>query len=126
MPDAMTKRTSGETLAKAVQSYIETHSKEGFSLEQLASALYINGSYLMRSFKKYTGMTPLTYHHVVRCEKAKELLLQTGKSISDIGEMVGFVSSSHFSHVFRKTEGCTPSEYRTMNKAASQEGNLNE
>ena len=45
-------------------------------------------------------------------EKAKELLRRPDVSISDVGEAVGFVSSSHFSHVFRKTEGCTPSEYR--------------
>ena len=118
----MKKKTSGETLAKAAQRYIEAHSKEGFSLEQLAGALYINGNYLMRAFKKNTGMTPLNYHHAVRCNKAKELLLQTTLSISDIGEVVGFVSSSHFSHVFRKTVGCTPSEYRAVNKAADQEG----
>ena len=98
---------------------MEAHSEEKFSLEKMAKALYVNGSYLLRTFKQYTGMTPLNYHHLVRCEKAKELLLQTNMSISDVGETAGFVSSSHFSHIFRKTEGCTPSEYRLSSRGVN-------
>ena len=91
---------------------MEAHSEEKFSLEKMAKALYVNGSYLLRTFKRYTGMTPLNYHHRLRCAKAKALLAQTDLSVSQVGEAAGFVSSSHFSHIFRKTEGCTPSEYR--------------
>ena len=112
----MKEQSSGESLAKAAQNYIEGHSKDKFSLDEIAGALYVNGSYLLRTFKRYTNMTPLCYHHLVRCRKAKELLLQTDRNISEIGEMVGFVSSSHFSHIFRKTEGCTPGEYRMLCK----------
>ncbi len=108
-------------LSGAVQDYIEAHSTERFSLQEMASALFVNGCYLLRTFKRRTGMTPLHYHHQVRCRKAKELLVQTDRSISEIGEAVGFVSSSHFSHIFRKTEGCTPSAYRFLNKTASRE-----
>ena len=58
---------------------------------------------------------------MVRCGKAKELLVHTDRSISEVGETVGFVSSSHFSHVFRKTEGCTPSEYRILHQRDDRE-----
>ena len=112
----MKKQTSGEALAKAAQCYIETHSKKKFSLDEMAGELYVNGSYLLRTFRRYMNITPLCYHHMVRCSKAKELLRHTDRSISEIGEMVGFVSSSHFSHIFRKTEGCTPSEYRMLHQ----------
>lgn len=115
------KQPSGESLAKAAQEYIEIHSKDKFSLDEMAGALYVNGSYLLRTFKRYMNMTPLYYHHAVRCSKAKELLLQTDMSISEIGETVGFVSSAHFSHIFRKTEGCTPSEYRMLHKREDHE-----
>ena len=111
----------GKDLSGAARVYIEAHSTERFSLREMAGALFVNGSYLLRTFKRHTGMTPLYYHHQVRCQKAKELLVQTNRSISEIGEAVGFVSSSHFTHIFRKTEGCTPSEYRVLNKPADQE-----
>lgn len=106
------KRTGGEILTQSALTYIESHYKEKFSLQTMAGELFVNGSYLLRVFKKYTGYTPLAYHNHVRCEQAKKLLSSTNASISDIGETVGFVSLAHFSHIFRKIEGCTPSEYK--------------
>ena len=108
------KQNSGLALTEAAQNYMKDHSAEKFSLKKMASALYVNGSYLLRTFKLHTGITPLVYHHCVRCDKAKQLLTQTNLSISQIGETVGFISSSHFSHIFRQMEGCSPSEYRML------------
>ena len=113
---------SGRALAQAAQAYVQAHSADKFSLQAVADALFVNGSYLLRTFKRSTGMTPLSYHHRVRCQKAKELLAQTDQTISEIGEAVGFVSSSHFSHIFPRAAGCSPSEYRIRNKPANQEG----
>ena len=110
------KKTGGEILTEAASDYIEAHSREKFSLQKMAGELFVNGSYLLRAFKKHTGYTPLAYHNHVRCEEAKELLLHSHDSISEIGEAVGFVSSAHFSHVFKRTEGCTPTEYRINNQ----------
>ncbi len=119
-PDAADKTakriTVGELLAQSARSYIEAHYQERFSLQTMAGSLYVNGSYLLRVFKKYTGVTPLAYHNHIRCERAKELLVNTNECVSDIGEAVGFVSPAHFSHVFRKAESCTPSEYRLLHR----------
>ena len=106
------KQAGGKALAAAAKAYMEAHSEERFSLEKMAGTLYVNRSHLLRTFKLHTGVTPLVYHNMLRCSRAKELLAQTSMSISSVGEAVGFVSSSHFTHVFKKTEGCTPSEYR--------------
>jgi len=110
----MKEQTSGDKLAKAAQEYMEKHSRERFSLDQIAGALFVNGSYLARTFKQSTGMTLLHYHHLVRCGEARELLQHTDKSVSEIGAITGFATSSHFSHIFRKIMGCTPSEYRRL------------
>ncbi len=96
--------------------YLESHSAEKFSLKALSESLFINGSYLLRLFKSRTGQTLLAYHNRVRCDKAQALLRDTQLSISEVGEAVGFVSSAHFSHVFRKTTGMTPTEYRGGSK----------
>ena len=106
------KKTGGEILAQAATGYIEAHNKEKFSLQKMAGALYVNGSYLLRAFRKSTGFTPLAYHNHIRCRRAMELLADPGMSVSQIGEAVGFVSSAHFSHVFKKEAGCTPTEFR--------------
>ncbi len=117
------KKTGGEMLAQSVRAYIESHYRQRFSLQAMAGALYVNGSYLLRVFKKHTGFTPLAYHNHVRCEHAKKLLSGTAGSVSEIGEAVGFVSSAHFSHVFKKSEGITPTEYRTAHRPQEKEQN---
>ncbi len=113
---APVRKGAGEKLTQAAKAYVEAHSAEKFSLQAVASALYVNGSYLLRTFKAHTGYTLLRYHNFVRCEKAKALLACPEKSISQVGEETGFVSSSHFSHIFKKIAGVTPSEYRSALK----------
>ena len=103
---------AGRALTEAAKAYIEAHSADKFALQALADALFVNGSYLLRVFKANTGHTLLWYHNYVRCEKAKALLTQSDSSISAVGEEAGFVSSAHFSHVFRKMTGMTPTDYR--------------
>ncbi|MBQ8109153.1 MAG: helix-turn-helix transcriptional regulator [Clostridia bacterium] len=110
---------SGRTLTAAAKAYVEAHSAEKFSLQAVADALFVNGSYLLRIFKANTGHTLLWYHNHVRCEKAKALLLSSDKSVSEAGEEAGFVSSAHFSHVFKKMNGMTPSAYRDAARHAA-------
>ena len=111
-PGSPKKKSGGELLSQAASDYIVAHAREKFSLQKMADDLFVNGCYLLRTFKKHTGYTPLAYHNHVRCEMARDLLAHTDKTVSEIGEAVGFVSSAHFSHVFKKMEGCTPTEYR--------------
>ena len=115
-PGTAKRMTSGELLAQAAGDYIDSHYKEKFSLSAIAGELFVNGNYLSRIFKKHTGFTLLAYHNHVRCERAKELLAGTVECVTDIGEAVGFVSSAHFSHIFRKEAGCTPTEYRLQHQ----------
>ena len=51
-----------------------------------------------------------------RIQLAKELLLETGKSISQIAEEVGYDNISHFTAVFKRTEGIPPSVYRSSKR----------
>ena len=111
-PNLKEKPKAGEVLCAAAQAYMEAHSAEKFSLDEMAKALFVNGSYLMRAFKRHTGTTPLSYHHMIRCQKAKELLQKPELSIGYIASEVGYVSASHFTQVFRKVTGQTPSRYR--------------
>lgn len=113
MSENEARKGSSKALADAAKSYIEAHSTEKFSLRAISEALFVNGSYLLRVFKACTGHTLLAYHNSVRCERAKCLLMNDTMPISQIGDEVGFVSSAHFSHVFKKIVGVTPSEYRT-------------
>lgn len=112
-PDRLHWHGPKQELVRAAKEYLEAHSAEKFSLEALSSALFINGCYLLRTFKAATGQTLLEYHHQVRCEKAKELLTQNELSIAAVGDRAGFASAAHFSRIFKKTVGVTPTQYRS-------------
>ena len=107
-----TRNDNGNPLVQAAEDYIVAHSDEKFSLQAIADALFVNKSYLLRLFKTHTGRTLLGFHNHVRCEQAKRLLADTSLGISEVGEAVGFVSSAHFTYVFKKNVGVTPTEYR--------------
>ena len=107
----------GARLIQATKAYITAHSREKFSLQAVADALYVNKCYLLRQFRARTGGTLLGFHNQVRCEHAKQMLSDTALSISEVGEAVGFVSSAHFAHVFKKTVGMTPTVYRNAHAA---------
>ncbi|MBR6029750.1 MAG: helix-turn-helix transcriptional regulator [Clostridia bacterium] len=109
-----TAPSAGEHLTALAEAYVREHSSERFSLQAMAGALYVNGSYLLRVYKAQTGHTLLWFHHHVRCENAKKLLSDTDLSIAVVGETVSFVSAAHFSHIFKKLTGMTPSAYRQV------------
>lgn len=50
------KVPAGQQLAQAAEAYIRAHSTEKFSLKTLSAALYVNGSYLLRAFRKETDI----------------------------------------------------------------------
>lgn len=99
-------------LARAAQTLIRERSAEKFSLTALSAELHTEKAYLARTFKAATGQTLLEYHNRVRCEAAQELLKSPWLSVSYIASEVGYVSASHFTQVFRKLYGVTPSRFR--------------
>ena len=100
--------------AHLAEELIRSRYTEKFSLDALAEELHVDKSYLLRTFKEVTGSTPLQYHNHVRCEAAKELLTRPELSVSYIAGAVGYASASHFTQIFRRLVGCTPSEYRNL------------
>ena len=63
-------------------------------------------------FKKHTGKTLNEYMLGLKLLHAKEQLRFTGLTTLEISGEIGFSSLSHFNHIFKKTFGMTPSEYR--------------
>jgi AraC family transcriptional regulator of adaptative response / methylphosphotriester-DNA alkyltransferase methyltransferase len=99
-------------LVRSAKEMIEEQYQEKFSLKKISDALYVNESYLLRSFKQVTGITMLEYHNKVRCEKSLPYLDNPGHNLAYISSMVGYSSSSHYIRCFQKQFGCTPTQYR--------------
>ncbi|WP_137805123.1 AraC family transcriptional regulator [Pseudomonas sp. G(2018)] len=83
-----------------------------FSLEKLARLAELSEYHFSRMFKRATGLSPSQYFIRLRMVRARHLLLETRRSVIDVGLEVGYSSPSHFSQVFRREVGVTPSEFR--------------
>ena len=88
------------------------HLAHDFSLARLAEAAQLSEYHFSRLFKRATGLPPSHYFIRLRIARARQLLLETERSVIDIGLEVGYSSPSHFSQVFRREVGVTPSAYR--------------
>ena len=95
-----------------VLDYIDAHLHQELKLADLASLLGISEFHFSRRFKQVLGTTPHQYLLQQRIERAKQLLKQSDRSISDIALTCGFNSHSHLSKQFRKLTGITPKAYR--------------
>lgn len=85
------------------------------SVQYLASKLNFTSNYLSDLLKKETGKTAQEHIHLYIMEKAKNILLNSGQSISEIGYSLGFEYPQHFSNLFKSKTGMSPSEFRNLN-----------
>ena len=95
-----------------VLDLIESDLSKDLSLKILADTVGLSEYHFLRMFKQSTGYTPHQYVISQRIERAGELLKKTDMSITEIAYLLGFSSSAHFTHHFRRKTGITPSELR--------------
>jgi len=97
-----------------VSQYILDHYTHRIKLQELADYIQLSPSYLQAIFKEITGSTPIEYLIRVRMNKAKEWIKEDRHSIREISEFVGFHDAFYFSKCFKKSEGMSPTEYRSI------------
>lgn len=101
-----------ERIIPLVMDYIDKHCCEQIFLKSVADAFFVSQGHLSRQLKKSTSMTFTEILTGYRIEKAKKLLKEPTCRVCEVAQNVGFTDSRHFSQVFRKAVGMTPSAYR--------------
>lgn len=101
-----------DVLKEAV-SYIDANfQSEEMSLNRVAREVSISPNYLSAVFSQTMGMTFVEYLTAKRMERARELLRTSDLRSGEVAMAVGYKDPHYFSFLFKKTHGCTPSEYR--------------
>lgn len=95
---------------KSIQTFIDHHYAEHFSLWDISRHAYLSPYYLIRVFSQIVGIPPHIYQQQVRIRYAKEMLANR-ISIAEVALRNGFTDQSYFSNIFKKMVGITPGEY---------------
>lgn len=102
-----------DKLLKQAKAYIEeNYNQYDISLNTVAASVNLSPNHFSTIFSQELGETFIEYLTRVRMEKAKVLLRTTSKKTTEIAYEVGYKDAHYFSNLFKKTQNCTPREYR--------------
>ena len=114
------KATNKDVLAKfehLLDNYFQNNQpqREGLpTVKYFADQVFLSPNYFGDLIKKETGKTAQEYIQNKIIDLAKEMLLGTAKTVSQIAYDLGFQYSQHFNRIFKKNVGYTPNEYRRL------------
>ena len=113
---ASTQTKVEKEIISKTKIYIANHCDESLSVEEVASSVGYDKSYLIRMFKKEVGMTPQHYILNEKVNRAKDLLSYSEiNSLSHISVNAGFFDQSHFNRNFKSHFGTSPKKYKKVN-----------
>lgn len=101
----------------AVERAIATmwdHYSEPLSLDEIADTAILSKFYFSRVFRSVTGTSPVRFLTAIRLYRAKNLLLETSLSVTDIAYMVGYNSLGTFTTRFTRSVGVSPTRFRSL------------
>jgi AraC family transcriptional regulator of adaptative response / methylphosphotriester-DNA alkyltransferase methyltransferase len=109
-PDGL--RLPDEEWVRHMEKVIEAHFHEPLTLAALAKLLHASPYHMHRMFKRIRGETPAEYIKRKRMETARALLAETRQPVTEIALQSGYANAAHFSTVFQKQTGLSPTDYR--------------
>lgn len=115
-----TKNSPGGLLrwqADRVADYIDANLDTPIRTAQLATLVGLSTSHFSHCFKNSFGSTPLLYIARRRIASARQIMLTTDTSLTDIALSHGFCDQSHFIRAFRRQVGVTPQAWRRLREA---------
>lgn len=89
-----------------------------WTVEKLAKQVGMSRAVFARRFAECVGLAPATYLSSWRIALAKDALLNSDRSVNDIGLSIGYLSDSAFSTAFSRIVGCSPASFRREGRKA--------
>ncbi|WEK55053.1 MAG: response regulator [Candidatus Cohnella colombiensis] len=116
MNDAVVKaekisKNSKKTEIIDAQKYVQIHLDRKITLEEVADLLHLNPSYFSRLYKKETGENFIEFVTRLKMEKAKELIVDSDRTVEKVALMLGYDNKSYFVKLFKQHFGVSPSRF---------------
>lgn len=114
--DTISGRRYSDIIEIAKDQIRKTYMSDEISPNTIAAEVGMSPSYFSSIFSKEMGKTFVKYLTEIRMDRAKELLMCSSMKTSEIGYEVGYKDPHYFSYIFKKTQNCTPKEFRARGK----------
>lgn len=109
--------TSTTGMQREVLAYIQEHYTEKITLAMLAQEFHLSEKYISWYFKEHFSISFMQYVSHLRMTRAKDLLLTTEYSITEVALSCGYPSVNLFIRSFKEMYGVTPLQYRKQTNA---------
>ncbi|MDL2317909.1 helix-turn-helix transcriptional regulator [Eubacteriales bacterium OttesenSCG-928-A19] len=106
------KQDPYDLMIEQVKARVASDLNTNLNVSSLADELGVSISALSRLFKKRTGQGLLNYINEARLEKAKDMLLHTDATLSEIADATGLINSGTLIRIFKRHMGITPGKYK--------------
>lgn len=93
-------------------SLMENHIEEPMEIDEIASHVGVSRRQLERRFARYLNAAPNRYYLELRLTRARQLIIQSNRSLTDVALATGFVSYPHFYKRFKDLFGVPPMSFR--------------
>jgi AraC-type DNA-binding domain-containing proteins len=117
---SLTFMSDDQEMIARVCEFIKRHQAHPLSLEQISQMAGMSQSKFTVLFRQMTGKSFVEYRNAERIQLARQLLATSRDKISRIALDIGYEDLSHFNHIFKKTTGETPSQYRKRMRGTSE------
>jgi ABC-type Fe3+-hydroxamate transport system substrate-binding protein len=104
------------TAVERTVEYLNHNYMLPIQLDALSRLAGFSSSYYSRLFKKLKGISPTAYMTMLRMKRAKELLIISQSSLTEISKHLGYNDESYFSRVFKKETGYSPAYYVKLHR----------
>ena len=111
-----TTKSAETKISPAIEYIRENYTADSIKISHLASLCGISEVALRKQFQKQFAISPAVYIRNMRINYAKELMSNQDMSIADVAMLSGFNDVSYFSREFKKSEGISPKEYKSLHE----------
>ena len=118
--DLEVKGNNEQLMERIMKSVNENLSDSDFNVEKLASDVGISRAQLHRKMKEITGVSTSDFIRNIRLEQAARLIRENKLNLTQVAYTVGFTNQSHFSTIFKRQYGMSPSEYAAKSNENKQ------